>query len=227
MRILVVEDEHKIAQALKKGLEMETYSVDLAFDGESGYDLATVEKYDLIILDLMLPRMSGTQITTKLRENHNNTPILILTAKSHLTDKIENFSKGADDYLTKPFAFEELLVRVKALLRRPTTYLSDKLSYEDIELNPIEFTVTRRQKLVELSKKEFALLQYLMRNPEKILSKEQLIQHVWDYESDVLDNTVEQYMGYLRNKLEKPFPDSQKVIFTVRGFGYVFGKKRN
>jgi two-component system, OmpR family, response regulator len=225
MRILIIEDEHKIAQALKKGLELETYSVDTAYDGETGRDLALTEAYDLMIFDLMLPKVSGTQIAEDVRKNKIQTPILMLTAKSQLTDKLDGFAKGADDYLTKPFAFEELLARIQALLRRPPNLMADKITYDDISLDTATFEVTRQGKNLSLSRKEFSLLQFLMRNPDRILTKEQIIQHVWDYDSDVLENTVEQYMGYLRNKLEKPFAQSPKVINTVRGFGYVFGKK--
>ncbi len=220
MRILVVEDEHTIAKALKKGLEQEAFSVDVAHDGLSGYDLASTEKYDLLILDLMLPQMSGEEICTSLRQENIITPILMLTAKSQTDDKVEGLNIGADDYLTKPFAFEELLARIRALLRRPHTLSEEVLTCADLKLNTVSFQVTRAQKQIELSKKEFALLEHLLRNKNKTITKEQLMESVWSYESDILPNTVEQYITYLRNKIEKPFPKSPKLIHTVRGFGY-------
>jgi DNA-binding response OmpR family regulator len=222
MRILVVEDEHKIAQAIKKGLEQESYSVDLAFTGTEGYDFASTEDYDVILLDVMLPEMNGMELCKKLREEKIQTPILMLTAKSELESKIKGLNIGADDYLTKPFAFEELLARIRALLRRPKGAIESTLSSGDITLNTTTYSVTKGEKPVSLSKKEYALLEYLMRNQEKTLTKDQIISHVWDYDSDILSNTVEQYIGYLRNKVGK------NVIRTVRGFGYMMkpeGKK--
>lgn len=226
MRILIIEDEHKIANSLKKGLELESYSADVAYTGSDGYDLASTEPYDAIILDLMLPGMSGIEICEKLRKDNVHTPILMLTAKSELEDKIYGLNTGADDYLTKPFAFEELLARLKALLRRPKTTLSPAMKYDTLTLDSIAYTVTRGGKSVKLSKKEFALLEYMLRNKEKILSKENIINHVWNYDADVLPNTVEQYIGYLRNKIDNDFPKENKLINTVRGFGYVLKKER-
>lgn len=220
MRILVVEDEHKIANSIKKGLEQETFAVDVSYDGTNGYDMAVTEEYDLIILDLMLPGMDGGTICKKLRSQKIHTPILILTAKGELHDKVEGLDSGADDYLVKPFAFEELLARVRAIARRPKKVLSPTLSIEDLELNPKTFEVKRAGRPIKLSKKEFSLLEYLLRHPKTILSKEQIIGHVWDYEADILPNTIEVYMGYLRNKIEKPFKNKKPLIYTVRGFGY-------
>lgn len=220
MRILIVEDEHTIAKALKKGLEQETFSVDIAHDGLTGYDLASTEKYDLLILDLMLPKMSGEEICAALRKESVLTPILMLTAKSQTEDKVAGLNMGADDYLTKPFAFEELLARIRALLRRPQLLIEETLTCGDLELNTSTFQVTRAQSPIELSKKEFALLEHFLRNKNKTISKEQLMESVWSYESDILPNTVEQYITYLRNKIEKPFPKSPKLIHTIRGFGY-------
>lgn len=220
MRILVVEDEHKIANAIKQGLEQERYVVDVAYDGEAGYDLAVSENYDLIILDRLLPGMDGIEICNKLREAKNNTRILILTAKGQIIDKVEGLNSGADDYVTKPFAFEELLARIKALTRRTEKILDSILKINDLELDINNFTVKRAGKNIKLSAKEFALLEYLMRNANKTLKKEQIINHVWDYDSDILPNTLEVFIGYLRNKIEKPFKSKKTLIQTVRGFGY-------
>ncbi|OGC39027.1 DNA-binding response regulator [candidate division WWE3 bacterium RBG_13_37_7] len=219
MKILVVEDEHKIANAIKRGLEQETYAVDVAYTGKDGFDLATTENYDLILLDLMLPEMDGLEVCKKLREESIHTPILMLTAKSELEDKVAGLNYGADDYLTKPFAFEELLARIRALLRRPQNALDDELKCVNLTLNTATFKVERAGKGIALSKKEFALLEYLLRNKNKIVTKDQITTHVWNYESNILPNTVEQYIGYLRNKIDKPFKD-RNLIKTVRGFGY-------
>lgn len=199
MRILVVEDEHRVANSVKKGLEQEKYAVDVAYDGQSGFDLASTEDYDLIILDLMLPEIDGLTICKKLREQKIHTPILILTAKSQIEDKVIGLNTGADDYLTKPFSFEELLARIRALIRRPKTVTENVFDLEKFNL----------------SRKEYSLMEYLMRNPNKILSKEQIIAHVWDYDADVLPNTVEVYVKKLRRKI-----GHNLLIETVRGFGY-------
>ncbi len=216
MRILVVEDEHKIANSLKTGLEQETYAVDVAYDGEEGYELVVAEDYDLIILDLMLPKMNGMEICRQLRQEDNiHTPILILTAKDAVEDRVKGLNCGADDYLVKPFAFLELLARIRALIRRPKNNLSPVLKVGNLSLDTINIQVKRGNKQIELSKTEFSLLEYLMRNAGKVVSKDQIISHVWDYDADVLPNTVEVYIGYLRKKLGQP-----DLIKTVRGFGY-------
>jgi DNA-binding response OmpR family regulator len=220
MKLLIVEDEHKIATSLKKGLEQESMIVDISFDGEKGFDLASTEEYDVIILDIMLPKINGFEICRQLRAQSNHTPILLLTAKGMLQDKIEGFNSGADDYLPKPFAFEELLARVRALSRRPQKLVNDVLSVNDLTLSTKSFEVHRNGKQINLSHKEFSLLEYLMRHPNQILTKDQIIQHVWEYDSDILPNTVEVYIGYLRGKIDKPFQYSQALIRTVRGFGY-------
>ncbi len=220
MKILVVDDEHKIASSIKKGLEQEAFVVDVAFDGEAGFDLASAEEYNVIILDVMMPKMTGFEICQKLREQNNHVPVLLLTAKGMLGDKIEGFNSGADDYLPKPFAFEELLARVRALARRPQKVVKEVLSIGDLSLNIKSFEVKRKDTQINLSQKEYALLEYLMRHPNQILTKDQIIQHVWEYDADVLPNTVEVYMGYLRNKIDKPFKSSADLIQTVRGFGY-------
>jgi two-component system, OmpR family, response regulator len=216
MRILIVEDEHKIANSIKTGLEQETYAVDVAYDGESGFGLSVTEDYDLIILDLMLPGMDGMEICRRLRQEENiHTPILILTAKGDIDDRVKGLNYGADDYLVKPFAFVELLARVRALSRRPKNNLDPVLKIGDISLDTVNIQIKRRNKKIELSKTEFSLLEYLMRNAGKVVSKDQIISHVWDYDADILPNTVEVYIGYLRKKLGKP-----DLIKTVRGFGY-------
>ncbi|MEZ6255664.1 MAG: response regulator transcription factor [Patescibacteria group bacterium] len=218
MRILIVEDEHKIANSIKQGLEQEGYSADTAYTGTDGYDLASTEEYDLIILDIMLPGMNGLQICTNLRKNHIHTPVLMLSARAETEDKITGLDTGADDYLAKPFAFTELLARIKALLRRPNGITPQVLTCADLALDTQNFTVTRSNKNITLSKKEFALLEYLLRHKNQIIAKDKIIEHVWDYDSDILPNTVEVYIGYLRKKVDKPFDKS--LLKTIRGFGY-------
>lgn len=225
MRVLVVEDEHKIANAIKKGLEQERFAVDVAYDGDTGLIEATYEDYDVIVLDRMLPgEVDGIGILKALRETGKHTPVLLLTAKGKIQDRVEGLNAGADDYLVKPFAFEELLARIRALLRRPKRTLDNELKYGDLSLSTDTFVVKRANKQVRLSKKEFSLLEYLMRNPDRVLSKDQIIQHVWDYDADVLPNTVEVYIGYLRNKIDKPFKKRFELVHTIRGFGYKFGE---
>ena len=225
VRILVVEDEHKIATSVKRGLEQEKYAVDVAYTGTDGYDLASVEPYDLIILDLMLPGMDGLTICKKLRGQGNHTPILILTAKGLTETKVEGLDLGADDYLTKPFSFEELLARIRALLRRPRQSLQSVLQVGDLVMNPVDYRVTRNNVPIVLSAKEFALLDYLMRNAGKILNKDTIIAHVWDYDADILPNTVEVYIKNLRSKLDEPFKNKPPLIHTMRGFGYMLGEQ--
>jgi DNA-binding response OmpR family regulator len=215
MRILIVEDEHRIANTIKKGLEQERYAVDVAYNGKDGFDLASTEEYDLIILDILLPLMDGFTFCKELRQNQIETPILMLTAKGQIQDKVEGLDAGADDYLTKPFSFEELLARIRALTRRPKLLLNSTLKIKDLHLDPKLFQVKRRGKIIKLTKKEFSLLEYLMRNAGRIVSKDQIISHVWDYEADILPNTVEAHIGRLRRKLGKP-----EIIQTIRGFGY-------
>lgn len=218
MKILIVEDEHLIANALKKGLEQEHYTVDLAFDGLEGFDLASSGDYDIVLLDLMLPKMDGLEICRQLRSQQNHIPVLMLTAKSQLEDKVKGLNCGADDYLTKPFAFEELLARIRALARRPQKAAPEILTVGDLSLNLSTYEVTRQNKQINLSSKEYSLLECLMRHADKILTKDQLIQHVWSYESDILPNTVEVYIRNLRLKIDKNY--KVKLIKTIRGFGY-------
>ncbi len=221
MRILVVEDEHKIANSIKKGLEQETYAVDVAYDADEGLTTALAANYDLIVLDRMLPgSIEGMDICKELRAKGLHTPIIMLTAKDQIGDRVAGLNSGADDYLIKPFSFEELLARIRALLRRPQVVSGIVLSLGDLTLDPANFRVTRAGKTILLSKKEFALLEYLLRNPHKILSKDNIISHVWDFDADILPNTVEVYMGYLRNKIDQPFKKSSRLLHTIRGFGY-------
>ncbi len=217
MRILIVEDEHRIAGNIKLGLEQENYAADVVYDGTEGFDLAASGDYDVIILDIMLPGKSGLDICRDLRREKIHTPILLLTARSQLQDKVSGLDSGADDYLTKPFAFEELLARIRALIRRPRQALSAVLKFKDLILEPQNYLVKESNKPLKLSKKEFAILEYLMRNQGKILSKEQIIAHVWDYDADVLPNTVEANIKNLRRKV------GENLITTVRGFGYKLG----
>jgi two-component system, OmpR family, response regulator len=223
MRILIVEDEHHLANSIAQGLRMEKYAVDVAYDGEEGYDMASGEEYDLIILDRMIPKMDGVTLCRTLRKEKNHTPILMLTAKNQTEDKVAGLDSGADDYLTKPFSFEEFLARIRALVRRPQKTLSQTLHVGDLSLNPSTFVVERDGAPVRLSSREFSLLEYLMRNAGIILKKEQIMTHVWDYDSDILPNTVEVFIKNLRNKIDAPFHKKKALISTVRGFGYKIG----
>lgn len=223
MRILVIEDEHKIAASIKKGLEQESFAVDVAYEGVQGFDLASGEEFDVIVLDRMLPGMDGIEICRKLRKEKNHTPILMLTAKAEIEDRVEGLNCGADDYLVKPFAFEELLARIRAVSRRPQNSLGEKLVLEDLSLDTLNHEVLRGKKQIRLSSKEYALLEYLLRHANKILTKDQIINHVWDYDADILPNNLEVYIGYLRNKIDRPFGDRPPLIQTVRGFGYKLG----
>lgn len=221
MKLLVVEDEHRIAQALKMGLSDEGYAVDVAYDGDEGYRTAMADSYDLIIMDVMMPVMSGVDAVSKLRKNNNHTPVLMLTAKSHPADIVTGLDSGADDYLPKPFSFDVLLARVRALLRRPEQTLDSVLTVDDLSLDTAKHSITRAGKDVQLSGKEYAILEYLLRNKGRILSKNNIISHVWDFDADVLPNNVEVFITYLRNKIDRPFKHSRPLIQTVRGFGYV------
>lgn len=218
MRILVVEDEVKIAKVIATALRRENHAVDMVHDGEEGFAMADTEPYDAVILDRMLPGMSGTEIITKLRTNNRHMPILLLTALGTTEDKTAGLDSGADDYLVKPFAIDELLARVRALLRRPPIAKSDTLKVADLTLDRQGKAVQRAGKSIELTAKEYALLEYLMQHPGKINSKDDLIAHVWDFDADILPNNVEAYIKQLRKKIDKPF--KKPLIQTVRGFGY-------
>lgn len=224
MRILVIEDEHKIAGAIKRGLEQERYAVDVEYDSDAGLGAALNESYDVMIIDRMLPgSLEGLDICREIRAKNIHTPILLLTAKDQVRDRVEGLNAGADDYLVKPFSFEELLARVRALMRRPTEAKGNTLHVKDLSLDTLSYRVSRQGKVIELSAKEFALLEYMMRNAGQVLSKDNIIAHVWDFDADILPNTVEVYIGYLRNKVDKPFGKAD-LIHTLRGFGYKLGE---
>lgn len=219
MRILVIEDEHKIARALKRALQQEKYAVDVSYDGDDGWAMAHTEPYDAMIIDRMVPgEYDGLQIVRELRKLSIHTPIILLTALGSVKDKTDGLDAGADDYLVKPFALEELLARVRALIRRPREQDATVLTVGDVSLDTVTFEVKRGDTVIALTQKEYALLEYLMRNPGRPLSKEMIISHVWDYDANILPNTVEVYIKYLRNKIDKkPFTP---IIHTIRGFGY-------
>ncbi len=225
MRVLIIEDERKIAAAIKQGLERESYAVDVENDSDSGLGAALSESYDLMIIDRMLPgSMDGLDIAREIRRKEIHVPILVLTAKSQISDRVDGLNAGADDYLVKPFSFDELLARTRALLRRPVENKGTVLKSGDLTLDTLSYEVKRGQAVISLSSKEFALLEYLMRNQSQVLSKDNIISHVWDFDADILPNTVEVYIGYLRNKIDKPFAKKPTLIHTLRGFGYKLGK---
>lgn len=218
MRLLLIEDEKKVADFVARGLRAEGYAVDLAEDGPAGWSKASSTDYDLIILDLMLPGFSGTELLRRLRRQEASAAVLVLTARDGTKDKVENFEAGADDYLTKPFAFAELLVRVKALLRRPPAVRSQLLRVKDLEVDRLTRQVRRAGKRIELTAKEFALLEYLTSNSGRVLSRTMIVEHVWDESFENLTNIVDVYVKHLRTKVDEPFPT--KLIHTVRGAGY-------
>jgi len=217
-----VEDEHRIAQAVKEGLEQESYAVDVAYDGEEGYNTASSGEYDLIILDVMMPQMNGYEVVKKLRADNNHTPVLMLTAKDQTTDVVSGLDSGADDYLAKPFAFEVLLARIRALLRRPQDSITNVLQVDDLMVDITNHEVKRAGKIIKLSSKEYAILEYMVRNQGRVLSKNNIMTHVWDFDADILPNNVEVFITYLRSKIDKPF-SGPNLINTVRGFGYRIG----
>jgi heavy metal response regulator len=218
VRVLLVEDEPKVSRAVARGLMAEHFAVDVANEGQSGIELAETYDYDLVILDLMLPNMDGTTVLRHIRRKNSGVPILILTARDAVSDKVRNFEAGADDYLTKPFAFAELLVRTKALLRRGTANQSSIIRVEDLELDRLSQRVRREGKRIDLTLKEYSLLEYLMSNAGRVLSRAMIIEHVWDQRFDGLNNVVDVFVKRLRNKVDDPH--DQKLIQTVRGVGY-------
>ncbi len=218
MRVLIVEDEQRIANALCRMMESCKYACDVVYDGLDGYLYAESDIYDLIILDIMLPRMDGIEIVKQLRAKKIKTPILMLTAKSETEDKVKGLDSGADDYMTKPFSKEELLARVRALTRRKGEVVLDELRYDDLVLSLSSYTLSKGEKTVRLGLKEFEILKILMSNPKGVTQKEDLITKVWGYDSDAEDNNVEVYISFLRKKLS--FLDSKVVISTVRKIGY-------
>jgi two-component system copper resistance phosphate regulon response regulator CusR len=222
MRILIVEDEKKLCDLIERALKAERFAVDAATDGNAGWRLADSYDYDLIILDLMLPGMSGAEILQRIRRRNQQVPVLILTAQDATEEKVRNFEAGADDYLTKPFAFAELLMRVKALLRRGPTSRAAVLRVADLEIDRMFQQVKRAGRKIELTPKEYALLEYLATNPGRVFSRAMIIEHVWDQSFEGLTNIVDVYVRHLRRKVDDPFPT--KLIRTVRGVGYSLGE---
>ncbi len=219
MRILVVEDEKKVASFIKRGLEEENFSVDVAYDGEEGLDLASSNPYDVILMDLMLPKKDGLSVIRELRERDIGTPVLCLTAKDSVEDIVEGLDTGSDDYLTKPFAFGELMARVRALLRRTSKDRGAEIFFADLRLDPVTHKVWRAEKEIDLTAKEYGLLEYFMRNPNVVLTRAMIAEHVWDYTFDSFTNIIDVYVNYLRKKIDRDF--ETKLIHTVRGVGYV------
>lgn len=219
MRILVVEDERRIADFIARGLKEEHFAVDVAYEGEEGLYLAEINTYDLMILDIMLPKHDGVEMCRQLRSKKINTPILILTARAAVKDKVIGLNAGADDYLTKPFSFEELLARIKVLLRRPTENKTPLLKVADLELNQLNHEVKRMGKMIILTSKELALLEYLMLNCGQVISRSMISEHVWNEQFDSMTNVIDVHIRNLRNKIDDGF--RKKLIHTLRGSGYM------
>ncbi|HTS00808.1 MAG TPA: response regulator transcription factor [Bacteroidota bacterium] len=218
MKILVVEDEKKVARFIQAGLEEENYEVETAPDGESGLHAALEGTYDLLIVDVMLPRMNGLQLTTSYRRTGGATPILMLTAKTSTEDKVSGLDSGADDYLTKPFAFAELLARIRSLQRRGALEKSTILTIADLELDTVSHKAKRAGRTIDLTAKEYALLEFFLRNKERVLSRSIISEHIWEYNFDTGTNLIDVYINHLRSKIESGFDG--KLIHTVRGVGY-------
>ncbi len=224
MRILIVEDEPKVASFIRRALEEESYAVDVCLDGVEGRDLACEVNYDLIILDLMLPNLPGLGVLKGIRAEKVKTPVLILTARSEVDQRVKGLDAGADDYLTKPFAIEELLARSRALMRRASGETSGILQIDDLILNPITHEVTRAGQRIDLTSKEYALLEYMMRSTGRVLTRPMISEHVWDLDFDTFTNVIDVYISYLRNKIDKGH--ERNLIHTVRGSGYTLGPER-
>lgn len=218
MRLLIVEDDPKLAEFVARGLRAQSFAVDLAADGREGQSLIDTYSYDLLILDLMLPHVSGTELLRRVRQSHPSLPVLVLTARDATEDKVRHFEAGADDYLTKPFDFAELVVRVKALLRRTPLERSDVLRIANLELNRLTQQVRRDGQRIELTVKEYGVLEYLLSSPGRVFSRTMILEHVWDQSFEGVTNIVDVYVRYLRRKVDEPF--ALKLIHTVRGVGY-------
>jgi len=219
MRVLIVEDERKLARFLKHGLEEEHYAVDMAYDGEEGWYLSQVNDYDLMVLDIMLPKIDGLTLCRKIRAARQLTPILLLTARDAVEDRVNGLDQGADDYLVKPFAFAELLARIRALLRRQRDSIAVQLQVADLVLDPARHRVSRTGVSIDLTAKEYALLEYLMRHSGEVVTRTQITEHVWDQQFDTDTNVIEVYISYLRQKIDQPY--ASKLLHTVRGMGYI------
>jgi len=220
MKILVVEDEKKVLSFIKRGLEEEKYDVDTAMDGEDGLKMALEKLYDLIVLDWMLPKKDGLTMIKELRSKKTMTPVLMLTAKDSVEDIVAGLDSGSDDYLTKPFAFAELLARVRALLRRVELDRGAEIRFADLRLDPVTHKVWRKEKEIVLTAKEYGLLEYFMRNPNQVVTRTMIADHVWDYTFDSFTNIIDVYVNYLRKKIDRDA--EKKLIHTVRGVGYIF-----
>lgn len=218
MRILVIEDEKKVASFIKRGLEQESYAVDIVHDGEEGFHFAEINVYDVVILDVMLPKKSGLDVLKDLKAKGVKTPVLLLTARDSVEDRVKGLNLGADDYLTKPFAFEELLARIRALMRRGSAGTA-VLRFQDLSLDPSTRKARRGDAEAELTVKEYALLEYLLRNPNRVLTRTLIAEHVWDYSFDNETNVVDVYINHLRGKVDND--PAKRLIHTVRGVGYV------
>ncbi len=218
MRILVVEDNHRLNTSLTLNLTHEGYSVDTAYDGQEGQDLAELTAYDLIILDILLPCKDGLEVCRDLRRRHVHTPILLLTARDSVDDRVQGLDCGADDYLVKPFAMPELLARLRALLRRHSAVRQGQLVIGDLVVDPLTHTVEREEHVIDLTPKEFALLEYLMYHPNQVVTREMIEQHIWNYEFEGVSNVIDVYVRRLRRKIDAPF--AEKLLKTVRGIGY-------
>jgi heavy metal response regulator len=219
MRLLVVEDEKKVSSFIKKGLEEEGYAVDVAFDGKTGLQMAMDRVHDLIVLDIHLPGLDGLSVLHELRMGKVSTPVLLLTVRANIEDKVLGLDAGADDYLTKPFAFQELVARIRALLRRQTEAKLPVLRFADLTLDPARRTVFRGARKIDLTAKEYGLLDYFIRNPGRVLTRTMIADHVWDYNFDSMTNIIDVYVNYLRRKIDSD--REHKLIHTVRGVGYV------
>jgi heavy metal response regulator len=219
MKILVVEDEKKVASFIQRGLEEENFTVEIATNGEEGAAMAESNHYDLILMDIMLPKKDGLTVIKELRDKGINTPMLCLTAKDSVEDIVAGLDSGSDDYLTKPFAFAELLARVKALVRRGAQDRGAEVYFADLRLDPVTHKVWRSEKEIDLTTKEYGLLEYFMRNPNQVLTRAMIAEHVWDYTFDSFTNIIDVYVNYLRKKVDKDH--SKKLIHTIRGVGYV------